>query len=125
MMTHNAIRMELATRLRRENYFHGGVMPRETALAWKGYLAGCLEWSRITGADYWYLVGFLPLLEEGPVEDIACGRDELPDEAELQRREPQNIPQAIMTEEKFGNDTLTHCGRVPITKPKYINGRLE
>lgn len=100
-------------------------MPRETALAWKGYIFACCEWGKISAADYWYLVGFLPSLEEGPVEDIACGRDDLPDEVEIQQLEPKEIPQTIITEEKYGDEALTHCGPVPITKPKFVNGKLD
>ncbi len=113
-------------RIREENYFFGGKMPQEYALAWKAYLAGILEWGPITVADYWYLRGFLPDIEGSIVEDILCGRTlELPSEISILELEPKTIPQAPIIHEKIANDELYTAGPVPITKPKFINGRLE
>jgi hypothetical protein len=123
--TQDEMRIWLAMRIRRENFFHGGVMPPQSVLFWKGFLAGCSEGNGITGADYWYLMGLLPPIDNDPCMDIMLGRDELPDEDVIQQLEPLTIPQVIVTEEKYGNEALTSAGPVPITKPKFINGRLN
>jgi len=123
--THDEMRVLVAMKIRRENFFHGGMMPREAALYWSGYLAGCSAGGGISGADYWYLKGLLPELENDPVPDLVCGRGDIPDEEAILQLEPLTIPQVVVTEEILPTGTLTSSGPVPITKPKFIDGRLK
>ena len=88
-------------------------MPPQSALFWKGFLEGCGEGNGITSADYWYLMGLLPPLDNDPSMDIMLGRDELPDEDVIRQLEPLTIAQS------------PSGGPVPITKPRFINGRLD
>jgi len=124
--TQDEIRISVAMKIRRENFYHGGVMPRESALFWHGYLAGCGFGGGLSSADFWYLKGLLPDLEDNPIPNQTGERDDLPDDDAILALEPLTIPQASITEQIFPNGgTLTTAHPVPITKPKFINGKLE
>ena len=127
-MNHNEVRMQLSMRIRHENFFFGGRMSNEHALAWKAYLTGIHEWRVITAADLWYLRGLLPEVQSEAVEEICSGRTiEMPDLDRIKELEPKVIPQAppptieIIDDVKFwaSGDSWQ------ISKPKYISGRIE
>lgn len=88
-------------------------MPPQSILFWKGFLAGCGQGNGITSADYWYLMGLLPPLDNDPSMDIMLGLDELPDEAAIRELEPLTIAQS------------PGGGPVPITKPRFVDGKLD
>lgn len=113
MLTHDDIRIWLAMKIRRENYFHGGVMPRESALYWLGFVKGYLSAGGITEADHAYLLGFLPLAEEDLHSGLVAGRDELPQEDEIEALEPRHD-----LDSTAGAD-------IPLPPPRHIDGRLE
>ena len=112
MLTHDDIRIWLAMRMRRENHHHGGVMPRESALYWLGFIKGYLSAGGITEADHAYLLGFLPLTAEDTNSGLVQGREELPQEDEIEALEP-----AHDLDSPDGSHT-------PLPPPRYINGVL-
>lgn len=123
--TQDEMRASVAMKIRRENFFHGGVMPRDSAIYWNGYLAGCGAGGGISGADYWYLKGLLPEIENDPVPALCIERAYLPDDEEITQLEPLTIPQVVVAEQVLKQGALTSYGPVPITKPKFIDGRLN
>jgi len=66
---------ELAERLARDVAFFEGTMPERNALAWRGYLAGLLEWGVLDPAGHDRLVARLPDIPDDPVNDILLGRE--------------------------------------------------
>jgi hypothetical protein len=55
---------------------HFGEMPERFTIAWRGYLAGLLEWGVIDQPAYDALTAKLPLLSADPAVDILRGRDD-------------------------------------------------
>jgi hypothetical protein len=67
---------ELADRIQRDLDFFHGAMPERSAIAWRGYLAGILEWGVLNPAGHDRLVALLPDIVDDPVRDILLGREE-------------------------------------------------
>lgn len=65
---------ELAGRLSEDRDFFSGVLPERNAIAWRGYLAGLLEWNVIDVAGHDQLLAMLPNIDDDPVEAILLGR---------------------------------------------------
>ena len=66
---------ELLGRIRQDIDFFGGELPERNAIAWRGYLAGLLEWGLLNVADHDQLVALLPEIADDPVNDILLGRE--------------------------------------------------
>jgi len=66
---------ELLSRIRQDIDFFGGNLPERNAIAWRGYLAGLLEWGVLDVAAHDQLVAFLPEIADDPVRDILLGRE--------------------------------------------------
>ena len=48
----------------------------------------------------------------------------LPDDTAILQLEPLTIPQVIVTEETLPHGQITSAGPVPITQPRFVDGRL-
>lgn len=66
---------ELRARMQKDLDFFAGSMPERYAIAWRGYLAGLLEWNVLDVASHDQLVTLLPEITEDPVIDILLGRE--------------------------------------------------
>ena len=70
-----AVADELAERIAAAAQVHGGTLPERSALAWRGYLAGLIEWDIISVAGHDRLVALLPAIDDTPVREILLGVD--------------------------------------------------
>ncbi len=65
---------ELSARIQQAKKHHGGVIPRDVACAWNGYIAALLEWGLISVGDHSRLCDLLPKIEgEDPTMKIFLG----------------------------------------------------
>jgi hypothetical protein len=69
------IRAELAERIRADESHFGGMLPERFAIAWRGYLAGLLEWGVIDPPAYTELSALLPPVDDDPATAILRGRE--------------------------------------------------
>lgn len=74
-MDSEEIRTELAHRISADAAHFSGRLPRSYAIAWRGYLAGLLEWGLISVSDYEALTKLVPPVEDDPAAAILRGRD--------------------------------------------------
>jgi hypothetical protein len=65
---------ELAYRIGADTEQFGGRLPERYALAWRGYLAGLLEWGVLAPAAYDRLTGLVPEVADDPATQILRGR---------------------------------------------------
>jgi hypothetical protein len=75
MMTTQNIAAELMYRINGDIEHFGGVLPKKTAIAWRGYLAAMLEWNVITVEQYDSLLVRIPPVSDDPAIAILRGRD--------------------------------------------------
>jgi hypothetical protein len=64
---------ELENRVHESCAFHGGSLPRDTALVWDGYFAALLEWGLISVSEHEILTKMLPQMEDNPVVHVFLG----------------------------------------------------
>jgi hypothetical protein len=69
------IRAELTHRIRKDEQHFGGSLPENTTIAWRGYLAGLLEWNVIDLLTYEALTALLPGVADDPAVAILQGRE--------------------------------------------------
>ncbi|MCG8352080.1 MAG: hypothetical protein MI924_30305 [Chloroflexales bacterium] len=74
-MDSEAIKQELLARLQVDIDHFEQNMPRENAIAWRGYFAALLEWNVIAVATHDALWSLLPAIESDPVDAILLGRE--------------------------------------------------
>lgn len=73
-MNRSELKAELEYRITAEHASHGGKMPPLAAAAWRGYLAGLIEWEIIVPDDYWELLHLVPELDPDPAKGILLGK---------------------------------------------------
>jgi hypothetical protein len=73
MTTNKPTFAELRARIEEISDFHGGVMPRDDALSWAGYVAALLEWSLIDAEDHGRSQELLGAESAGPTLAIFLG----------------------------------------------------
>lgn len=69
------IRTELAQRVQADEFHFGGTLPEPYAVAWRGYLAGLLEWGVIDPPTHTALVALIPPVDDDPAAAILRGRE--------------------------------------------------
>lgn len=69
------IRAELTHRIRKDEQHYGGSLPENATIAWRGYLAGLLEWDVIDVRTYEALTALLPAAADDPAVAILRGRE--------------------------------------------------
>jgi hypothetical protein len=69
------IRTELTGRIRADESHFGGTLPERFAIAWRGYLAGLLEWGVIDPPTHTALSALVPPVDDDPATAILQGRD--------------------------------------------------
>jgi hypothetical protein len=69
------IASELEQRIEADIAHFGGVLPVPYAIAWRGYLAGLLEWGVLDVAAYDGVLELLPAVSDDPAVAILRGRD--------------------------------------------------
>jgi hypothetical protein len=68
------IAAELTARIDADRRHHGGELPERTVIAWRGYLAGMLEWGVLDPPLYERLISALPPTPDDPAVEILRGR---------------------------------------------------
>ena len=66
---------DLAGRIAASAMTNGGVIPKDVALVWDGYLAALIEWGLITVDEHFRLVDLLPSIPDSPVIGVFLGFD--------------------------------------------------
>lgn len=69
---------ELIDHIHADARANGGMLPREAAIAWEGYLAGLVEWDVLSVSEHAALCGLLPVVDDSPVRHILPRRDDQP-----------------------------------------------
>lgn len=72
-----SIKNELTYRLEQDLNYFKQKMPREVAIAWRGYFAALLEWDVIDISTHDSLWDLLPDIDNDPVNAILLGRDSI------------------------------------------------
>jgi hypothetical protein len=65
--------VELQGRVSQSIAYHGGSLPKDTALVWGGYFAALLEWDLISVSGHEVLTKMLPPIEGDPVVRVFLG----------------------------------------------------
>jgi hypothetical protein len=65
---------EMLQRIQRDIVSYSGVLPERVAIAWRGYLAGLIEWGILDVASHDRAVALLPEIKDDPVVDILRGK---------------------------------------------------
>jgi hypothetical protein len=60
----------------------GGRLPEAFVVAWRGYLAGLLEWGVLNIQDYDAVLPLLPEVDDNPIPAILLGREDPTEAAE-------------------------------------------
>ena len=74
-MNGQQIALELKKRIEADIAHFGGALPAAYAIAWRGYLAGLLEWGVLDVASYDRVLVLLPEVSDDPAVAILRGRE--------------------------------------------------
>lgn len=72
-----SIEIDAEYRIQADIDVYEGHLPERFAIAWKGYLAGLMEWQVIALREYNRLLGLLPAIADDPIPDILSSKERL------------------------------------------------